>query len=240
MQDAASEVQLRDEEGDVRSDFLHAVSSALEEGDTARVRALTLGLHEADLADLIQLLRPEERAALIAALGDDFKAAALPELDEGVRDQVLEEMPAEQVAEVLQQLELGRSRLSARGSRRGRAEGHSRQASVFRAHRAPAEPRIPGRLRRPHHADRSHRRAAVLVGGADDRLYARGLRPSRPFLRDLRRGPGLSPDRLGGAQSPVARQAADDDRISSPKRTSARSRSSPTRRRWRGSSSATT
>jgi magnesium transporter len=105
MQDAASEVQLRDEEGDVRSDFLHAVSSALEEGDTARVRALTLGLHEADLADLIQLLRPEERAALIAALGDDFKAAALPELDEGVRDQVLEEMPAEQVAEVLQQLD---------------------------------------------------------------------------------------------------------------------------------------
>jgi magnesium transporter len=105
MQDAASEVQLRDEEGDVRSEFLHAVSSALEEGDTARARALTLDLHEADLADLIQLLRPEERAALIAALGDDFKAAALPELDEGVRDQVLEEMPAEQVAEVLQQLD---------------------------------------------------------------------------------------------------------------------------------------
>ncbi len=105
MQDAASEVQLRDEEGDVRSDFLHAVSSALEAGDTARVRALTLDLHEADLADLIQLLRPEERAALIAALGDDFKAAALPELDEGVRDQVLEDMPAEQVAEVLQQLD---------------------------------------------------------------------------------------------------------------------------------------
>ena len=105
MQDAASEVQLRDEDGDVRSDFLHAVSSALEAGETARVRALTLDLHEADLADLIQLLRPEERAALIAALGDDFKAAALPELDEGVRDQVLEDMPAEQVAEVLQQLD---------------------------------------------------------------------------------------------------------------------------------------
>jgi magnesium transporter len=105
MQDAASEVQLRDEEGDVQSDFLHAVSSALEEGDAARVRALTLDLHEADLADLIQLLRPEERAALIDTLGDDFKAAALPELDEAVRDQVLEDMPPEQVAEALQQLD---------------------------------------------------------------------------------------------------------------------------------------
>jgi magnesium transporter len=105
MQDAASEVQLRDEEGGIRSDFLHAVSSALEEGDAAKVRALTLDLHEADLADLIQLLRPEERAGLIATLGEDFKAAALPELDEAVRDQVLEDMPPEQVAEVLQQLD---------------------------------------------------------------------------------------------------------------------------------------
>lgn len=105
MQDAASEVQLRDEEGSIRSDFLHAVSDALEAGDTARARTLTLDLHEADLADLIQLLRPEERASLIDALGEDFKAAALPELDEAVRDQVLEEMPSEQVAEVLQQLD---------------------------------------------------------------------------------------------------------------------------------------
>jgi magnesium transporter len=105
MQDAATEVELRDEEGSIRSDFLHAVSDALEADDIARVRALTLDLHEADLADLIQLLRPEERAELIVALGEDFKAAALPELDEAVRDQVLEDMPPEQVAEALQQLD---------------------------------------------------------------------------------------------------------------------------------------
>jgi len=105
MQDAASEVQLRDEEGGIRSDFLRAVADALDEGDAARVRALTLSLHEADLADLIELLRPDERAALITTLGDDFKAAVLPELDEAVRDQVLEDMKPEQVAEVLQQLD---------------------------------------------------------------------------------------------------------------------------------------
>ncbi|MGH6865192.1 MAG: magnesium transporter [Methyloceanibacter sp.] len=105
MQDAASEVQLRDEEGGIRSDFLHAVSAALDEGNASRVRELTLDLHEADLADLIQLLRPEQRALLITTLGSDFKAAALPELDEAVRDQVLEAMPSEQVAEALQQLD---------------------------------------------------------------------------------------------------------------------------------------
>ncbi len=105
MQAAAGEFHLRDEEGDIRPDFLHAVSDALEAGDSAGARALTIDLHEADLADLIQVLRAEDRAALIDALGQDFKAAALPELDVPVRDQILEDMPPEQVAEALQQLD---------------------------------------------------------------------------------------------------------------------------------------
>ncbi len=105
MQDAAGEVELRDEDGGIRSDFLHAVTAALDENDAARVRELTLLLHEADLADLIQLLRPEQRGLLISILGDDFKPGALPELDESVRDQVIEAMPTEQVAEALQQLD---------------------------------------------------------------------------------------------------------------------------------------
>jgi magnesium transporter len=105
MQDAPGEVELRDEEGGIRSDFLHAVVTALETGDTAKARELTLPLHEADLADLIELLRPEERGELIAMLGSDFNAAALPELDEAVRNQVLEAMPPERVAEALQQLD---------------------------------------------------------------------------------------------------------------------------------------
>ena len=105
MQDAVSEEELRDEEGAIRSEFLHAVQAGLDANDARKVRELTLELHEADLADLIQLLRPDERAPLISILGHDFNAAALPELDEAVRDQVLEEMPAEQVAEALQQLD---------------------------------------------------------------------------------------------------------------------------------------
>ena len=105
MQDEAGEVELRDEEGGIRSEFLHAVVAALDAGEAAKLRELTLPLHEADLANLIELLRPEQRAALISTLGEDFDAAALPELDEAVRDQVLEVMPSEQVAEALQQLD---------------------------------------------------------------------------------------------------------------------------------------
>ena len=104
MQDEAGEVDLRDEEGEIRPEFLHAVVAALDTGEAAKLRDLALPLHEADLADLIELLRPEQRTMLIATLGEDFDAATLPELDEAVRDQVLETMPSEQVAEALQQL----------------------------------------------------------------------------------------------------------------------------------------
>ncbi|HKB00242.1 MAG TPA: magnesium transporter [Methyloceanibacter sp.] len=105
MQDEAGEVDLRDEEGEIRPEFLHAVAAALDAGEAAKLRDLALPLHEADLADLIELLRPEQRTMLIATLGEDFDAATLPELDETVRDQVLETMPSEQVAEALQQLD---------------------------------------------------------------------------------------------------------------------------------------
>jgi magnesium transporter len=105
MQDEAGEVDLRDEEGEIRPEFLHAVVAALDAGEAAKLRDLTLPLHEADLADLIELLRPDQRTMLIATLGEDFDAATLPELDEAVRDQVLETMPSEQVAEALQQLD---------------------------------------------------------------------------------------------------------------------------------------
>jgi magnesium transporter len=105
MQDATSDLHMRDEEGALRPEFLRAVEAALDAEDAREVRHLTLKLHEADLADLIQLLRPEQREPLIEALGRDFNAAALSELDEGVRDQVLEAMPKEKLAEALQQLD---------------------------------------------------------------------------------------------------------------------------------------
>ena len=71
MQDAA-ETLLRDQAGVLRSDFMHEVEAALETGDAEQVRALTLPLHEADLADLIEALDPIERDQLIAMLGRNF------------------------------------------------------------------------------------------------------------------------------------------------------------------------
>ena len=110
MQDAAGDILLRDEDGELRPEFVRNVEAALDLGEAETVRALALPLHEADLADLIQLLRPDQREPLIAMLGRDFNAAALSELDENVRDQVLEAMPPEKVAEALEQLDSDEAR----------------------------------------------------------------------------------------------------------------------------------
>ncbi len=105
MQDAPEEVQIRDPEGALLPEFVNAVRLALSEGKGEEVRALAGGIHDADLADLIELLRDQQRAELIETLGDDFNAGTLSELEEPVRDQVLEALPNELVAEAVRELD---------------------------------------------------------------------------------------------------------------------------------------
>lgn len=85
--------------------FVNAVAEALEEGDTEAARAATLDLRAADLADLIEFLRPDLRVALITALGSDLDAEMFSELQEPIRDELIKDMPVEQLAEVVGELD---------------------------------------------------------------------------------------------------------------------------------------
>ncbi len=85
--------------------FVNAVAQALEDGDTEAARAATLDMRAADLADLIEFLRPELRVALITALGSDLDAEMFSELQEPIRDELIKEMPVEQLAAVVGELE---------------------------------------------------------------------------------------------------------------------------------------
>lgn len=105
MQDARENPQVRDGEGALLSGYVQEVQAALEAEDSAWIHALTAKLHEADLADLIELLRADQRAQLIDSLGPDFSPETLSELDEPVRDQVIDALPNEQVAEAVRELE---------------------------------------------------------------------------------------------------------------------------------------
>jgi len=85
--------------------FVNAVSEALEQDDKETARALTLELRAADLADLIEFLRPDLRIALAAALGDAVPAEMFSELQEPIRDELVKQMPADQLATVVAELD---------------------------------------------------------------------------------------------------------------------------------------
>src|SRR4051812_45177296 len=55
---------MRDEDGDIRSEFVEKVSAAVQAADAAFLREVVAELHEADLGDLIEALDPEERPRL--------------------------------------------------------------------------------------------------------------------------------------------------------------------------------
>jgi magnesium transporter len=98
-------VPMRNEDGEIRQEFVDEIAHAIESADSASLRACVAELHEADLGDLIAALAPEDRVRLVELTGADFDFSALNEVDETVREEILDELPAETVAEGVRELE---------------------------------------------------------------------------------------------------------------------------------------
>jgi magnesium transporter len=96
---------VRDEDGGLRKEFVERVAQAVAAGDAATLRALVGDLHEADLGALIEALAPELRARLIELMGREFDFTALTEVDDTVREEILDELPAQTVAEGVRELD---------------------------------------------------------------------------------------------------------------------------------------
>jgi magnesium transporter len=96
---------LRGEDGTLREDYVERVTRAIEAADAGSLRELVGELHEADVGDLIEALDPELRPRLVELMGHDFDFAALTEVDDTVREEILEELPAETVAEGVRELD---------------------------------------------------------------------------------------------------------------------------------------
>lgn len=95
----------RDEEGHVNPDFVEAVAATVEASDGARLRALVEDFHKADVGDLLEALEPDDRPRLIELLGSDFDFAALTEVDDAVREDILEELETSTVVEGMRDLD---------------------------------------------------------------------------------------------------------------------------------------
>ena len=98
-------LSMRDENGEIRPEFVAEISRAVHEADTAVLRGIVGELHEADLGDLIAALEPDDRVSLVELTGTDFDFSALNEVDETVREEILEELEPETVAEGVRELE---------------------------------------------------------------------------------------------------------------------------------------
>jgi magnesium transporter len=105
MTEAATEFTAPEPGTAPTSEFVRAVAEALEADDTQKVRTLLAEVHGPDLADLIELLGPDERVGLIRALGTDFDFEVLTEVDEKVRDQISEALPNDVLARAVTELD---------------------------------------------------------------------------------------------------------------------------------------
>jgi magnesium transporter len=94
-----------DEDNRLKPEFVGAVRQAIEDRDTGRAYELVEPLHPADIADLLELLQPDERHALAAAITDLMTAEVISELNDYVRDDMMEALPASVVANIAEQLE---------------------------------------------------------------------------------------------------------------------------------------
>ncbi|MBZ8132651.1 magnesium transporter [Afifella sp. IM 167] len=99
------DLAVRDEEGSLNGAYVAAVAAAVEARDGERLSELAGDLHESDLGDILQALDREDREPFIELLGSDFDWTALTEVDEAVRDEILEAIPNAAIAEAVRELD---------------------------------------------------------------------------------------------------------------------------------------
>ncbi|MGB5092463.1 MAG: magnesium transporter [Parvibaculum sp.] len=85
--------------------FVRSVLDAVDRADAVEVKRLVVELRPADMAELLELLRQDERHDLIDMLGADFDTEVLSELDESVRDDVLERLDPKDIAAALTEMD---------------------------------------------------------------------------------------------------------------------------------------
>src|SRR6476660_1245006 len=96
---------MRDEEGQLRHEFVEEVTRAIHAADRPLLCEVVAELHEADLGDLIAALEPDNRVKLVELTGTDFDFSALNEVDDAVREEILEELEPQTVAEGVRELD---------------------------------------------------------------------------------------------------------------------------------------
>ncbi len=103
--DVSTLFPMRNEDGEIRAAFVEEITRSIKAGNAPLLREVVAELHEADLGDLIAALDAEDRVSLVELTGADFDFSALNEVDDTVREEILEELEPQTVAEGVRELE---------------------------------------------------------------------------------------------------------------------------------------
>ncbi|MDY7098823.1 MAG: magnesium transporter [Pseudomonadota bacterium] len=94
-----------DTENRLKPRYIASVRGALEAGDKGAVYDFVEPLHPADIADLLELFDKDERANLAAAITDLMTSEVVAELNDHVREDMMEALAPVDVAAITEQLE---------------------------------------------------------------------------------------------------------------------------------------
>lgn len=89
---------LRGPDDHLNQDWIERLRAHLLAGEVHDVAEMMEPLHASDAGDVLEALEQDERVALVQMLGDKFDYLALTEVDDNVRTELIEELPAEDVA----------------------------------------------------------------------------------------------------------------------------------------------
>ncbi|MGN6818407.1 MAG: magnesium transporter [Sphingomonas sp.] len=94
-----------DEDDRLKPEFVRAVLDAVEDGDSERARSLVEPLHPADIADLFELTPHEDRGPLAKALTDLLDADVFAEMNDWVREDLIDSLEPQEVADIASELD---------------------------------------------------------------------------------------------------------------------------------------
>lgn len=103
--ETAHQRSFRDARGEITRDIVAEVEHAVHTADPDKLRAIVEDLHESDMGDLLEALSYDARPRFIELLGSDFDYTALTEIDDAIREEILEELSNEAIAEGVRDLD---------------------------------------------------------------------------------------------------------------------------------------
>jgi magnesium transporter len=102
---SAPETETEDGAYELGRRLVSGILYTLEAKDRSKLVELLEPLHPADIADIIEQINPNDRRRLVQLYGEEFDGDILSELDDGLREEIIQVLRPDVLADALRELE---------------------------------------------------------------------------------------------------------------------------------------